>query len=74
VRLAIPTLAIWLAFVVVLSLPPAVALSGVVVALLLGWYQNAERRLAAQGDERIYEDGEDEPDEPFEREPPLFYV
>jgi hypothetical protein len=48
--------------------------SGVVAALVLGWYEHAKQRLAAPLDERAYEEEfEDEADE-FEREPPLYYV
>jgi hypothetical protein len=59
-RHALPTLVVWIAVVLALDLPPVMAATGVVVALLLGLRE--ERQQVAVDDE------------PFEETPPIFYI
>jgi hypothetical protein len=54
-RQALPTAAIWLAFVVALDLPSLVAASGVAFAFLFAWW-NEQKPEAAQTEERWYAD------------------
>ena len=73
-RLTLPTLLVWLVFVFAADLSSSVAVSGVVVACILGWWET-QQRLAASADEVEYvEEFEDEADEPFAREAPIYYV
>jgi hypothetical protein len=53
---------VWLAFVVVLDLPLVMAVAGVVVAVVLAWWEEKKERVAELVEE----------DEPFEREPTFY--
>jgi hypothetical protein len=74
-RQALPTAAIWLAFVIALDLPPVLASSGLVFACVFAWWDEQKRR-AAEVDEQVCAEelpSYDE-DEPFEEHPLVFYV
>jgi hypothetical protein len=64
-RRVIPTLVVWIVILIALDLPSVMAVSGVVVALLLAWWE--ERKELAERAEAEAENDR------FE-ETPLFYV
>jgi hypothetical protein len=74
-RQALPTAAIWLAFVVALDLPPVLAASGLVFAFVFAWWDE-QKRSAAEVDKQVYAEellNYDEED-PFEEHPLVFYM
>jgi hypothetical protein len=74
-RLALPTLIVWLVCVFAADLSAGVAISGAVAACVLGWWEK-QKGLAVRADAVEYAaEFEDEEDESFEQHhPPVFYV
>ena len=63
---AIPTLVVWMAFVITLDLPRAIAVAGVVTAVALAWQEEQKEQSRARGGT--------EADDLFDDTPPLFYL
>jgi hypothetical protein len=69
-RRATPTLIVWIAVLLTLDLPRSMAVAGVMVGLLLAWWET-KKEIAALALE--HGDADDQ-DAPFEQTPPIFYV